>query len=379
MRVLFLTKHDPVRYGQAEVLQQLARALGGERVEVELFSSDPAAKGAHLPGDLALHHGVLPIPQRRGFRHALRELASLCGERDYDLIHAHGVRHPGTAARLLKRRLGMPFVVTSHGDITEASRLRRRRFRRHCGAVLRAADAVTHLSAAMEQSAEALGGSPGLQERIPNGLDLAWWREPCEPIAGDYVLSLGRLVAQKGFDVLVDALEIAARRGASTSLVIAGEGEERERLDARAGRLGIPVLTRLDALADCSRPALCLPGFVAGETKRSLYAGARGVALASQHGEASPLVILEAFAAGRAVLVSDLPSLQPLVQGERNGLRVAPASRDDWAAAFERLYRDEAWRKSCEAENAAAARELGWPGIAAHYAALYRRVVAASS
>jgi len=375
VRVLFLTKHDPVRYGQAEVLQRLAHSLASLGVEVEIFSSDPAARGARLSAGPRIHHGVLPIPGRRGRRRALHQLEALCEARDYSLVHAHGVRHPGSAAIALKRRLGLPFVATSHGDISDPSRLRRRRFRRHCRRVLGSADAVTHLSPAMEQRAEALGGVRGRSEQIPNGVDLAFWRAACEPVAGDYLLGLGRLVAQKGFEVLIDAVARSAHRGGTTSLVIAGDGEERSALAARASAHGLPVLESIDALRAQSRPALVLPGFVAGAAKRALFAGARGVALASQHGEASPLVLLEAFAAGRAVLASDLPSLRALLRSEHSGLRLAPRSPVDWADAIERLVRDEAWRKSCEAHNRAIALQRDWSVVAARYRDLYRALL----
>jgi len=304
-------------------------------------------------------------------------LEDLCRERRYDLVHAHGLHHPGNTARLLKRRAGLPFVVTSHGDIAEAGRMRQRRFRARCRKVLRRADAITHLSRAMEERARAFGVELPRSEVIPNGIDLAQWpRDPSPAAREAYVLGAGRLVAQKGFEILVDALaELRSGGFSGPSLVIAGEGEEREMLARRARSRGIPCVGSREDFSPELGPSLCLMGFTSGPAKVSLFREASAVALPSRHGEASPLVLLEALAAGVPVLASDIPSLRELVDAERTGLLVSPTRLEPWAAALRRVAGDAALRERTRASARLRLGQHDWPHLATRYANLYAEIL----
>ena len=74
---------------------------------------------------------------------------------------------------------------------------------------------------------------------IPNGVDPEEFANRGSKAIGfgRYILGVGRLVPQKGFDVLLEAFAITELPG--TSLVIAGEGFERDALVRRAAKLGI--------------------------------------------------------------------------------------------------------------------------------------------
>ena len=74
---------------------------------------------------------------------------------------------------------------------------------------------------------------------IPNGVDPEEFAQNSDAEIGfePYVLAVGRLVPQKGFDVLLDAFAMIQLPG--VNLVIAGDGFEREALARRAAHLGI--------------------------------------------------------------------------------------------------------------------------------------------
>ena len=377
MNVLFLTKYNVVRAGVAEVLQALARALRPLGVNVSIYSSDASAAVARLPEGTACAHGPLPKPGLLTGRKALSAIVETARRWEIDLVHAHGLYRPGWAARLLSQATGLPYVVTSHGDILTglSRRARRGSFRRRCGLILRDAAAATHLTDAIAAEALALADVADKSVVIPNGVDLTWWRRPAKPVAGRYVLALGRFVAQKGFDVLLGAWPGLRRRGSDVSLVLAGEGPMEEDLRAHASELHLTVGHSLAELSGGPRADVVFPGFVDGEAKRNLFAGAQAVAFPSLLAESFGIVLLEAMAAGRPLVTTDFPSTRAIVTDQH--ARFVPPG--DAAALCEAIWDvlsdPRAGERSAESCPAAVER-YDWSHIAARYAEVYRRAVA---
>ncbi|MCX7825230.1 MAG: glycosyltransferase family 4 protein [Verrucomicrobiae bacterium] len=378
MRVLFLTKYHVRRDATIEVFGALSNHLRAFGVEVAIYSSDPSAAEGPLPGGTKCVHGPLPKPAFWSLPFAARRIVSWCRKNDVDLIHAHGLYRGGWAAREVAKRTGLPYVVTSHGDIAmTSSRMRRPDVRRRCRLILTDASAVTHLSTAMAELAYQFADVRAKSCIITNGLDLAAWGAPGPPPADGYVLAIGRLVAQKGFGTLLEAVARLKQQGSAPSFVVAGQGPEQEVLEKQAGALGLPVCRRIEELPR-GVGAVCFPGYVSGEIKRKIYAGARVVAFPSRGSEAFGLVLIEAMAAGRAVVASDLPAVQEIVTDGRNGLIVPAENVAAWADAIQKLLSDDALRGQMERANREDVTRYDWRPIAGQYAELYRRVLAKS-
>ena len=378
MKVLFVSKYDVLVGGVAEVFASLSAALRPLGVGVVIYSSHASAEIGHLSDGTPCVHGPLPRPGLLGRRRGLRRLIALIRQWKIDLLHGHGLYRGGWAARLASRSTGVPYVVTSHGDALAGAsrRARRRSFVRRCGLILQDAAAVTHLTEAMADEAARFGDLADKSTIIPNGVDLRWWNQLADPVPGRYVLAIGRLVATKGFETLLDAWPAIARR-ADLSLVIAGDGPARQPLEARAARTGLAFSQSLRDLAGAPPPDVVLPGFVGGDVKRNLYAGATLVAFPSQLPESFGLVLAEAMAAGKAVAASDFPSSRCLVAHEQNGLLVPPGDAAAWTEAIARLATDAGLRRRCEENNRQAIGAYDWPALARRYADVYRRAAGA--
>jgi glycosyltransferase involved in cell wall biosynthesis len=132
-----------------------------------------------------------------------------------------------------------------------------------------------------------------------------------------HVLSVGRLIFDKGMDVVIEA--VAAARG---HLTIAGDGPERERLAARA---------------QAGAADVCFEGAVPRERLDRLYREADVVVLASRRGEGMPNVLLEAFAYGRPVVATPVGGVTDLVVDGANGLVVPAGDARALAEALRRL------------------------------------------
>ncbi len=179
------------------------------------------------------------------------------------------------------------------------------------------------------------------------------------------VLGVGRLVRQKGFDLLVPAFAAATRCDGGWELVIAGEGPEREALAALAASCGIADRVRLiGRQADIRR----------------LYAQADVFALPSRW-EGFPNALLEAMAAGLPVVAADcLTGPREIIRDEHDGLLVGSEDVDALTQALFRLISDTDLRRRLGAEAAGVADRFDpgaiqqrWNALASDLASPSRR------
>ncbi len=137
------------------------------------------------------------------------------------------------------------------------------------------------------------------------------------------ILGVGRLVPEKGFDVLIEAVSMIEYED-RPEITIVGVGPERPRLEAQAQRL---------------RVRLHLPGAVPPREMGDWYQRARIVVVPSRR-EGFGLVAAEAAAAGRAVVGTSVGGIPNLVRTGVSGLLVAPADVDALAAAIKEVDPD---------------------------------------
>jgi glycosyltransferase involved in cell wall biosynthesis len=220
----------------------------------------------------------------------------------FDVLHFHGVG-PAALVPLARGSGGAKVVVTVHGFEWQSQKWGRaaraclQAADRFC---LRAADAITVVSEAMLARYRSGDGRPVLF--IPTGVARPQLRPPRRirewGLAGDdYLLFLGRLVPEKGCDLLLEAYRQAAT---DLRLVIAGEALH------DAG-----YAARLRAQADAR---VIFAGYVQGELKEELLSNAYLFVQPSRL-EGLPVAVLEAMSYGRYVLASDLPSNREAMDG----------------------------------------------------------------
>ena len=188
--------------------------------------------------------------------------------------------------------------------------------------VLRRADVRLAVSEGLAQWAIDISGREVAILPMPLNFDQLSRRSPV-PAEG-CLLGVGRLVHEKGFDVLIDAmalLDVADRR----PLVIVGIGPDRQMLQARAAQAGI---------------SLHLPGEVSPRELAQWYRKASVVVVPSRR-EGFGLVAAEAAAAGRAVVGSAVGALPTLVHHGRSGLIVEPGNVPALATALREI--DPGW------------------------------------
>ncbi len=161
---------------------------------------------------------------------------------------------------------------------------------------------------------------------------------------GDYIVYVGRLhIKNKGLDTLFDAMKMLPR----TRLKLVGRGRDEARLRA----MGLGNVEFL--------------GFLPEGEKLRVLRGARLLVLPSRF-EGWGIVVLEAAACGKPVVVSDIPELSFATRAGF-GVSFRTGNAEDLAEKLRRLAGDETLRGRMSANARQYARGCTWESIAGDY------------
>ncbi len=182
------------------------------------------------------------------------------------------------------------------------------------------------------------------------------------------LLSVGRLQRRKGHDVAIQAVARLRERLPNLRYVIAGDGEERQRLEQMVAELGV-------------RDRVFFAGIVGDAELPSYYAACDVFLLPNRvdHGdiEGFGIVFLEAAAAGRPVIGGNSGGVPEAVEGNVTGLLVDGASVDSVAAAIADLAQSARRRHMMGAAGRVRAVErFSWERAAAAVSDLHRHLMA---
>lgn len=308
-----------------------------------LFYESEAAKHLHsLKGRLKAGYALAALSA--AYRQALQEILNLSkivahwivpqGLVATTLTPKHvpvqTIVHGGDWRLLRKSRLGRElarFVVAQSDDVIAVSEVLRSEMLNSLGS--RYATKIRHVSMGVH-----------VERFLCNGKrdDIA--RRPI-------VFSAGRLLFEKGFHLLIDAMV-----GLRATLVIAGEGERMGELQAQAMRIGV----------DCA-----FLGRVAHDKMSGLLALADIVVLPSfadrNFAEGTPVFLLEAMAAGRAIVHTGSGGMSEVTKGERMAALQAAPNAASLHEAMKQLLDDAPFRKRLGENAQARALAFDWRNI----------------
>ena len=257
--------------------------------------------------------------------------ADLFTRNGVDHFHVHFANRAAHTAMFLKEISGIPFSVTAHGQDFMKDLGNDDLLREICAA---AAFVAAETDYSRELLRQCCPDSAAKIHRVYNGIDLEHFplRFPATLNPAPVIVSVGRLVAFKGFEQLIDTCAELSRRGLDFRCEIIGDGPLRENLQAKIDTLGLS--SRLTLLGSLSQTAVF-------EKLRT----ADIFALASvtdQQGASDvfPTVIIEAMSAARPVISTRLAGIPELVAHEETGLLVSPGDTSVFSRALEQLIRD---------------------------------------
>jgi glycosyltransferase involved in cell wall biosynthesis len=275
---------------------------------------------------------LVDIPERSGLDpRTLWRLAREIRAFRPHLLHAHDYK-TNVLGILLGRLFRTRVLTTMHGYVTRSPRLER--YYAIDRWALRRMDHVIAVSKDLLHYLQELGVPASRCSLIENAIDTEQYRRqwsvaeakrrlgqaPVRLVLG----AVGRLSAEKGFDVLIRSVGQLIEEGLDVSLLIAGEGSERARLQELVENLGLGE--RVKVLGYCS-------------DTRELYQ-ALDIFVLSSLREGLPNVLLEAMALEVPVVATRIAGVPRLVEDGVNGVLVEPGDVEGLTSAVRRLASD---------------------------------------
>lgn len=359
-RVLLLCDRLDVAGGVERFVCTLANHLATVGFDVAVGSvATPRAQVRYaLAGDVRVLLGTRPLPAGEGAWALLRKqwrtgraLARLIRDDRPDAVLLNGLTTACSVLALGGFGVAAGRVVCcDHNHFDSRSRpwrwLRGRLYRR-VAAVVSLTDADAARFAAINPRTEVIRNASSLHADAPAG------------VAAAQVLAIGRHVAQKGLDLLLQAWVNVQAARPEARLAIVGDGPLTAALQARAAALGVAASVQWQA----PTPAV-----------EALYRQAAVFVLPSRY-EGMPLVLLEAQALGVPAVAFDCPTGPAEIVGADSGMVVPAGNTAALADAVLRLLDDPPLRACMGRAAIARSRTLFSPE--AHFgrwSALLRRV-----
>ena len=249
-----------------------------------------------------------------------------------DHVHVHFANRAAHTAVFLKEISGIPFSVTAHGQDFMKDLGSDDLLREICAAAEFVAAETDYSRDLLRQRCP---DSAAKIHRVYNGIDLE--RFPAPQSRNDdnripCIVSVGRLVAFKGFDHLIDACAELARHRIDFVCDIIGDGLLRETLQAKIEQFDLS--SRVNLLGSLSQVAVLEKLQAADIFALASTTDAEGAT------DVFPTVILEAMASARPVVSTRLAGIPELVVDGQTGMLVRPGDSTGLARALEQFLGD---------------------------------------
>ena len=369
MRIGIVTQSYYPRYGGVtEHVHHTALELRERGHDVTIVTSRfRQGEAENAPGVVRIGYNIM-IPFNGAFvdlavgMRLKAQLRSLMRAYHFDVVHVHAPLVP-TLPLLAVQAAECPIVGTFH---TTGGRSRLLEWMRGMLQPI-----VGRLSAriAVSETAHEYAARyfPGEYHVIPNGVDverfhprvapIARWRDPDH----DNILFVGRLDPRKGVQLLLDCLpEVVERTNGRARLLLVGDSYLR--------------LKYQSSVPGAMRQHVHFLGHVPSQELPRWYATGDVFVSPATGNESFGIVLLEAMAAGRTVVASDIPGYRSVVTPDVNGVMFRPGDREALARTLSRLVNDPERRVVLGARGRARALEFAWPRVTDRLEAVYRDV-----
>jgi len=390
MKILQIAQCFPPAIGGVEThVYNISKGLVDRGSEVVVYCSNLAAANAEsvLPAKY-WNHEIDGIKVRRFPAFKLIKptrttimpsmLFALLKEENIDIIHAHSYGYfPMYCSYLPSRMKRVPLVFTPHFSVetTVPSALRKIYDSSLGNLSLRSADRIIAITRTEKGELERITGFSSKISVIPNGVDVALFEDQTlgtkfkrkYGLQKDIVLFVGRLAYSKGLTYLFQAIPNVIEQYPDVHFVFVGKDWGiKETLVCQAKKLGV---------ADCT----IFTGPLFGNEFLGAYQAADVFVLPSIAGEAFGIVLLEAMAAGKPVIASNVGGICDLVTNNVNGFLVTPADAEALAENLLTLLRNKELAFQMGTINKLKAQKYSWKEIVKELEKLYDRLKARTS
>jgi glycosyltransferase involved in cell wall biosynthesis len=319
---------------------------------------DPLGSAATQQG---LNHVQFLMPD--GFSvSGARAILRFAREQGIDVIHSHGYKANILLALTPRRLRPCAMVTTLHGWTATGKRSKLTIYEALANRLVGRFDSIVVVSEALKNRLPRSGTPPVYM--IHNGVSfprLDDARRSTTPQSREgrpcRILAAGRLSHEKGFDVLIRAMESLRDAGMALELTIAGEGPAGVELRAQITKAGLEAHVRL-------------PGYI--ERMDRLFAESDVFVLCSRT-EGLPMVLLEAMSLGVPVIATGVGQVPEVLGHGDYGRLVRPDDSEALADEIRAYIADSPVRVGERVARAAArvANEYSAAAMAAAYQQVY--------
>ncbi len=267
-----------------------------------------------------------------GINFEINGLDEMLEAEDFDVIHVHEPEVPVLGAQIAARA-GCPIIATFHATFPETAMGRTIELFRipYSRSIFRNIAAMTAVSESAARFVREWSGQP--MTIVPNYIDLELYRN-ARVVKRDenMILYIGRLEKRKGVKYLLQAFAELAQRDKKAKLVIAGDGDERGKLE--------------DWVYENEVPRVKFLGSVSEKKKVELLKKARVFCSPAIYGESFGVVLLEAMAAGTPTVAGDNSGYACVMKGRGLLSLVNPKDTSDFARRLEVFMKDDGVRET---------------------------------
>jgi phosphatidylinositol alpha-mannosyltransferase len=367
MRVGLVCPYDlDVPGGVQNHVKDLAEALIGLGHHVSVLA--PSERERDLPAYVVPAGRAMPVPYNGSVARisfgpvVATRVRRWLREGRFDVLHVHEPASPSVSLLTLWLAEG-PVVATFH-----TNNLRSRAMSASAAILRPSLEKITARIAVSEYArstlVQHLGGEPVV---IPNGVYVDRYAgaavRPEWRGTGPTMAFVGRIdEPRKGLPLLLDTLPGIARACPEVSLLVVGGGD----VSAAGSRLPRDLRDRVTFL-----------GRASDAEKASALRTADLYVAPNTGGESFGIVLIEAMAAGTAVLASDLPAFRRVLGDGAYGTLFRNTEADDLEREAVRLLADERLREESRTAASGAVGRYDWSSVAAAIVQVYETVTEA--
>ncbi len=356
--------------GVQEIVRAMHKELNARGHDVKIITPQPKdlgdfdTSGVIFVGTATDFHSPLHTTAQLSASVDTEEIEQMLETEQFDVLHFHEPWVPVLSRQILSRSTSVN-IATFHAKIPETvmSRTVVKVVTPYLKSVLKYLDGLTAVS---DAAAEYVGGLTDEPiSIIPNGIDLTRYKKTPRPVksADDLrtILYIGRLERRKGVKYLLQAYELLVKENEQVSLIIAGDGPDREKLELLADELDLPNIT--------------FTGYISDAEKVRLLAEADVFCSPAIYGESFGIVLLEAMAAGLVTIAGNNSGYSAVMQELGAVSIVNPHDSEEFARRLNLLLTDDSLRKLWQQWAYKYVKQFSYPTIVSQYEDLYKTAV----
>lgn len=293
------------------------------------------------------------------------EIDQMLRKEKFDVLHFHEPWVPVLSRQILSRSNTVN-IATFHAKLPEnaMSRTITKVVTPYTKSVLKYLHELTAVSDAAAEYICQLTDRP--VAIIPNGVDVAHFakvpKDATPSTDGKVILNIGRLERRKGVKYLLKAFQLLQENNEDVSLLLAGNGPDREKLEEQVRTLGLRNVHFL--------------GYVSEEEKLRLLHSADLFCAPALYGESFGVVLLEAMSSGLVTVAANNPGYTSVMQGLGALSLVNPHDTVEFARRLDLLLREESLRTMWRNWAKASVKQYGFKNIVDQYEAMYQQAYA---